>query len=71
MPEISGYVPRKCSHTGKLIKVSDRASIQLSFKKEDCKNNNNIKSFVICGNVRRQGESDSAINQLAEKEGML
>jgi len=70
MPEYSGYVPRKCSYTGKLIKVSDRASVQLSFKKEDWeKGTNDSKSFVICGTLRRQGKSDSIINQLAEKEG--
>lgn len=67
--DYNGYIPRKCSYTGQLITISDRASIQLSIKKENHKkNNSDIKTFVICGKLRRQGKSDAILNQLFENE---
>ena len=67
--EYCGYIPRKCSYTGQLINISDRSSIQISIKKEDHeKKDKEIKTFVICGKLRKQGRSDAILNQLFENE---
>lgn len=69
MSEYTGYFPRKCSYTRQIITASDRASIQLSIKKEFNGLNEKKKSiYVISGNLRRQGKSDSLLNNLIEND---
>ena len=68
----SGYIPRKCSYTKQLITASDHASVQLSIKKENVKNDTDKKFlYVISGNLRKQGKSDGIINKLVEEDDMV
>jgi Ribosomal protein S21e len=67
------YIPRKCSVTGALITPTDHASVQISIAEVD--DNGNVTgtstTFAICGRVRAQGNSDSALNCLATDAGLL
>ncbi|KAI1338709.1 ribosomal protein S21e [Xylariaceae sp. FL0016] len=68
------YVPRKCSATNRIIKAKDHASVQISIAKVDesgrqIPGENQV--FALCGFVRAMGESDDAMNRLAQKEGLL
>ena len=67
MEDYIGYVPRKCSFTNQLIVTTDRASVQISIKKKGLKNNEEIFTLVICGNLRKKGKSDEMINKLMER----
>ena len=72
MSTLSGYIPRKCSYTKQLITASDHASVQLSIKKEDIKNDTDKKFvYVISGNLRKQGKSDGIINKLIEEDDLI
>jgi len=71
--ETQGFVARKCSASGKLIGAKDHASIQLNIAEVD--ENGRITgsnvTYAICGNLRKMGESDDAINRLAGAHGLI
>ncbi len=71
---VSSYVPRKCSATNRIIKAKDHASVQISIAKVD-ENGRAIQgenqTYALCGFVRSQGESDDALNRLAQRDGLL
>jgi len=58
------YLPRKCDYTDKLITPKDSASVQITIcdLNEDGTINLGKSSVLnVCGFVRSQGESDTAI----------
>lgn len=62
------------SYTNRLITAKDHASIQLNVVHVDANGvaiQGEYTPFVISGFVRNKGESDSAINLLAQKSGLL
>ena len=72
MSTYSSYIPRKCSYTKQLITASDHASVQLSIKMDNIKNNTDKKFvYVISGNLRKQGKSDGIINKLIEEDDLI
>ncbi|PWW74799.1 ribosomal protein S21e [Tuber magnatum] len=68
------YVPRKCSATNRIIKAKDHASVQISVGKVDDAgryiHGENI-TYALSGFVRSMGESDDALNRLAQRDGLL
>jgi small subunit ribosomal protein S21e len=68
------YVPRKCSATNRIIKAKDHTSVQISIAKVD-ENGRAVQGenhvYALCGFVRSMGESDDALNRLAQRDGFL
>lgn len=68
------YVPRKCSATGRIIKAKDHGSCQITIAKVD-ENGRAIQGeniiYAFSGFVRAMGESDDALNRLAQRDGLL
>ena len=68
------YVPRKCSASNRIIKAKDHASVQISVAKVD-ENGHAIAGenqvYAVCGFIRQMGESDDAVNRLAQRDGFL
>ncbi|PHH87020.1 hypothetical protein CDD83_9414 [Cordyceps sp. RAO-2017] len=68
------YVPRKCSATNRIIKAKDHGSVQISVAQVD-ENGRVIPGdnvvYALCGFVRAMGESDDAMNRLAQRDGLL
>merc|ERR1739841_30122 len=71
--ENQGFNARKCSASGKLIGAKDHASIQLNVAEVD--ENGRMTganvTYAICGNLRKMGESDDAINRLARSHVII
>ena len=69
----TSYVPRKCSATNRIIKAKDHASVQLSVGKVDDSGRYTGENqvYALCGFVRAMGESDDALNRLAQRDGLL
>ncbi|KAI9802457.1 MAG: 40S ribosomal protein S21 [Sarcosagium campestre] len=67
------YVPRKCSATNRIIKAKDHASVQISVAKvdENGRYTGENQVYALCGFVRSMGESDDALNRLAQRDGLL
>jgi small subunit ribosomal protein S21e len=67
------YVPRKCSATNRIIKAKDHASVQLSVGRVDESGRyiGENTTYALCGFVRAMGESDDAVNRLAQRDGFL
>jgi small subunit ribosomal protein S21e len=68
------FVPRKCSVTNTLILPKDHGSIHMNIVNVDANGILQPGSYVayaISGPVRAHGESDDALNCLAEKDGLL
>merc|ERR1712050_540601 len=68
------YIPRKCSASNRIISAKDHASIQLNFAEVDettGRMTGAVKTYAICGAIRRMGESDDCINRLAKKDGVI
>ncbi|TFK76504.1 ribosomal protein S21e, partial [Pluteus cervinus] len=67
------YVPRKCSATNRLITSKDHASVQINIADVDSNGRalSTSTTFVLCGQVRSQGESDDSTNRLATRAGLL
>jgi len=67
------YIPRKCTYTSHLVRADDHASIQLNIPHLD--ENGHMTGVatpvVICGDVRKAGMSDHAINEIAQRKGFL
>ncbi|KAJ4164785.1 hypothetical protein LMH87_006446 [Akanthomyces muscarius] len=68
------YVPRKCSATNRIIKAKDHGSVQISIAKVD-ENGRAVPGenhvYALCGFVRAMGESDDAMNRLAQRDGLV
>merc|ERR1712165_588236 len=68
------YIPRKCSASNRIIAAKDHASIQLNICDVDettGRMTSTYKTYAICGQIRRMGESDDCINRLAKKDGII
>ncbi|KAM8715128.1 hypothetical protein ACLKA7_002209 [Drosophila subpalustris] len=68
------YVPRKCSASNRIIHAKDHASVQLSIvvvDPETGRQTDGTKTYAICGEIRRMGESDDCIVRLAKKDGLI
>ncbi|XP_068621942.1 small ribosomal subunit protein eS21 [Battus philenor] len=68
------YCPRKCSASNRLIHAKDHASVQLVIADVDPATGraaDSSKMYVICGAIRRMGESDDCIVRLTKKDGIL
>ena len=67
------YVPRKCSFTNRILTSKDHSSIQLSIGTLDKDGiyKGNFEIFSLCGNLRKQGRGDEALNQIVEKTDFL
>jgi len=68
------YVPRKCTASNRIIHAKDHASIQINLADVDDTTGRMLdtnKTYAICGDIRRMGESDDCINRLAKKDGLL
>lgn len=66
--------PPSSSYTNRLISAKDHASIQLNVAHVDQSGAaipGEYTPFVISGFVRNKGESDAAVNLLAQKAGLL
>merc|ERR1712062_243146 len=68
------YIPRKCSANNRIIAAKDHASIQMNIVDVDettGRMTSAFKTYAICGQIRRMGESDDCINRLAKKDGII
>merc|ERR1712128_98775 len=68
------YVPRKCSASNRIIYAKDHASIQLNLAEVDestGRMTGTYKTYAICGDIRKMGESDDFIARLAKKDAIL
>lgn len=62
------------SASNRIIHAKDHASIQINVVDVDPKTGrmaDSIKTYAICGEIRRMGESDDCIARLAKKDGIL
>ncbi|XP_028179035.1 small ribosomal subunit protein eS21 [Ostrinia nubilalis] len=68
------YCPRKCSASNRLIHAKDHASVQLVLADVDPASGRALDSariYVVCGAIRRMGESDDCIVRLTKRDGIL
>ncbi|CEP11717.1 hypothetical protein [Parasitella parasitica] len=67
------YIPRKCSATNRLITAKDHASVQINVADVDAegRSSSSFATYALCGFVRKEAESDDAINRLAQQDGYL
>ncbi|KAF2076753.1 hypothetical protein CYY_001942 [Polysphondylium violaceum] len=67
------YVPRKCSSTNRLITAKDHASVQINIGhvNEEGIYTGDQTTFAFCGFLRNNGQSDAALNRLAQGKGFL
>merc|ERR1712141_229261 len=71
--ENQGFNARKCSASGRLIGAKDHASIQIAVAEVDEQGRitgSNI-TYAICGDLRRMGESDDALNRLCRESNII
>lgn len=68
------YIPRKCSASNRIISAKDHASIQINLAEVDPSTGRMTgqnRTYAICGDIRRMGESDDCIIHLAKKDSMI
>uniref|UniRef100_A0A914CT67 40S ribosomal protein S21 n=1 Tax=Acrobeloides nanus TaxID=290746 RepID=A0A914CT67_9BILA len=69
------YVPRKCSSSSRIISAKDHAAISIDFVEVDPQTGRLIPGkttrYAICGDLRRNGESDDCLLRLAERDGLV
>jgi len=68
------YIPRKCSASNRILAAKDHASVQLNFADVDPETGRmtgEFKTYAICGDIRRMGESDDCLNRLGKKDGLI
>lgn len=67
------YIPRKCSATNRLITAKDHSSVQINVADVDAEGRatNSFATYAFCGFVRKEAESDDALNRLAQQDGYL
>ena len=62
------------SASNRIIAAKDHASIQINIADVDettGRMTSTYKTYAICGQIRRMGESDDCINRLAKKDGII
>lgn len=62
------------SASNRIIHAKDHASVQLSIvvvDPETGRQTDGTKTYAICGEIRRMGESDDCIVRLAKKDGLI
>lgn len=62
------------SASNRIIHAKDHASIQLAIAEVDPTTGvmtQNVKSYTLCGNIRRMGESDDSLVRLAKDDGIV
>ena len=62
------------SASNRIIAAKDHASIQMNIVDVDettGRMTSTFKTYAICGQIRRMGESDDCINRLAKKDGII
>lgn len=62
------------SASNRIIHAKDHASVQLSIvdvDPETGRQTDGSKTYAICGEIRRMGESDDCIVRLAKKDGLI
>ena len=62
------------SASNRIIAAKDHASIQMNICDVDettGRMTSTFKTYAICGQIRRMGESDDCINRLAKKDGII
>ena len=62
------------SASNRIIAAKDHASIQINICDVDettGRMTSTYKTYAICGQIRRMGESDDCINRLAKKDGII
>lgn len=62
------------SASNRIIHAKDHASVQLSIvdvDPETGRQTDGSKTYAICGEIRRMGESDDCIVRLAKKDGII
>jgi len=68
-------IPFPCSSaSNRIIHAKDHASVQLSIvdvDPETGRQTDGSKTYAICGEIRRMGESDDCIVRLAKKDGLI
>merc|ERR1712198_347759 len=68
------YIPRKCSASNNIVASKDYASIQINIAEVDestGRMTGSNKTYAICGNIRRMGESDDSLVRLAKRDGVV
>lgn len=68
------YLPRKCDYTDKLITPKDSSSVQINIcdvNEDGTINLGKSNVITICGFVRSQGESDSAIEKVLREKKLV
>ncbi|XP_072045256.1 small ribosomal subunit protein eS21-like [Amphiura filiformis] len=68
------YTPRKCSASNQIINAKDHGSIQINVGEVDPTTGlyvGSYKTYAICGQLRRLGESDDSICRLSKQDGIL
>jgi len=68
------FTPRKCSATGRLIRVKDHAATQINVAKLDSEGHvvpDNNHTYVLSGFVRQKGEADDSLNRLTQDDGLI
>lgn len=68
------YLPRKCDYTDKLITPKDSSSVQINIcdvNEDGTINLSKSNVVTICGFVRSQGESDTAIEKVLREKRLV
>ncbi|EDO39912.1 predicted protein [Nematostella vectensis] len=67
------YIPRKCSVTNSIISAKDHASVQLNVGEidETGRFTGNSTTYALCGFLRKQGEADDSLTQIARRDGII
>ena len=68
------FVSTFSSASNRIIAAKDHASIQINIADVDettGRMTSGFKTYAICGQIRRMGESDDCINRLAKKDGII
>lgn len=68
------YLPRKCDYTDKLITPKDSSSVQINIcdvNEDGTINLGTSNVITICGFVRAQGESDTAIDKVLREKKLV
>merc|ERR1712025_506575 len=67
------YIPRKCSATSNIIAAKDHGSVQIGVAELDSEGRHTgaYKYYAFCGKVRKNGQSDEALTNLAIQDGII
>eukprot|EP00331_Platyophrya_macrostoma_P009984 CAMPEP_0176433516 /NCGR_PEP_ID=MMETSP0127-20121128/16071_1 /TAXON_ID=938130 /ORGANISM="Platyophrya macrostoma, Strain WH" /LENGTH=97 /DNA_ID=CAMNT_0017815963 /DNA_START=60 /DNA_END=353 /DNA_ORIENTATION=+ len=68
------YIPRKCSHTNRILHAKDKASVQINIGLVDeatGRYNGKFLTYGFSGFLRSKGRSDAALEALLTKEKIM